>query len=121
MVRDDVEAGRRIVAALDKEKFRVSAALWLYATESGWRLIIASPIVAQLGPIRAYNRLQTVLREHEIRHPSLNDIALRKPDDDLIRLLRGFIRTGPGIHETRFTRNVVGGVLIEDALIYRIV
>jgi hypothetical protein len=40
--------------------------------------------------------------------------------DRLVQLLRPVIGTGPGICGIRLTQNVIDGVLIEDAYIYRL-
>jgi hypothetical protein len=51
---------------------------------------------------------------------AVDDDGKVKKDDELVKLLRVLIRTGPdNLNEIRFTENVINGVLIEDALIYR--
>jgi len=120
LVDADVEAGTRVIEALDKARFPVQAALWFYLSEPGeWRLLVASPEVDERGPKKAYTHLQSVLARPSVGL-SLRDISLVSPDHDLIRLLSRAISTGPGISGIRFTANTVDNVFIEDAYIYRL-
>jgi hypothetical protein len=41
-------------------------------------------------------------------------------DADLVRLLRVAARTAPGVNRIRFSKNVINGHFIDDALIYRV-
>jgi hypothetical protein len=51
---------------------------------------------------------------------SLQNISLVSPNDDLVKLLKAAIKTGPGVSNIRFTGNVINNVFIEDAYIYRV-
>ena len=51
---------------------------------------------------------------------SLDDIAVSKPKNPLLKLLKIAIKTGPAISGIRFTNNVINGQLIKDAHIYRL-
>jgi hypothetical protein len=50
----------------------------------------------------------------------LEDIRLTTPDDNIVKLLRQPLRTGQGVSGNRFKGNVIDGILIEDAYIYRV-
>ncbi len=41
-------------------------------------------------------------------------------DADLVRLLRVALKTGGGLSRIRFSKNVINGHFIDDALIYRV-
>jgi hypothetical protein len=49
----------------------------------------------------------------------LSVIGLLDASDDLVRLLKVAIVTGPGVKRIRFSKNVINGHFIDDALIYR--
>lgn len=121
LVDENIDEGRRLIEGLDREGFRVDAAMWFYLTDtSEWRLFIASPIVDQEGPKKAYGFIQSVLGKlSPTSQISLKDISAISPNHNLIRLLKIAIRTGPGISGIRFTKNVINNTLIEDAYIYR--
>jgi hypothetical protein len=122
LVEKDIKEAKRLIKALDESEFEVRAALWFYLTESDeWRLLIASPFVEQNGLKKSYNFIQEVLAK--LSPPSkisLKEISVLSPQDELISLLRVGIRTGPGISDIRFSRNVINNRLIEDAYIYRL-
>ena len=116
-------AGIELIRRLDETQFIVSASLWLYIPEiNAWRFIIASPEVRTQGPKKAYKKVQSVLSKIPEDQPKipLKDITVYDSNDPLISLLRVSIKTGDGISGIRFNRNVINGVLIEDAYIYRI-
>lgn len=121
LVEENIEAGKRLLEALDSKHFRVSAALWFYLTEEeDWRFIIASPVVEEKDLKKSYALVQTTLQH--LSPPSgilLKHISIVSPKHELIKLLRVGIRTGPGISGIRFARNTVNNVFIEDAYIYR--
>jgi hypothetical protein len=121
LVKELIDDGKRIIEALDATNFDVKAAMWFYQTDTGeWQLIIASPYLDNSGPIRAYefvqNKMATISPAPGIK---IKNIALKSPQDELIKLMRIAIRTGHAISGIRFTQNVINNVLIEDAFIYR--
>ena len=117
-----IAAGSDLVRQLDEAGVAVSGALWFYDVDSNsWRLIFASPEVSDKGVKAVYKEVQSVLRgmpeDHSI---PLKDISVVDSNDQLISLMRVALKTGDGIHAVRFTRNMINGVLIEDAHIYRL-
>lgn len=121
LVENDYKAGEALVRALDQAGVKVQAAFWLYLPESDeWRLYLALPEVAQRGPREAYERIQTILEQLQLEGLSLPNISAVAPDDNLVKLLRSAIKTGPGITGIRLRGNVIDSVLIEDAYIYRV-
>lgn len=122
LVEDTIRGGEDVVAALDAAGVRVTAAFWHYDPEAeDWTLVLALPDVDEAGPSAAYRRVRdaagSALRDHRLR---LSDTQVRSPADDLVVLLGKAIRTGPGLSRIRFSRNVINGAYIEDALIYRL-
>ncbi len=123
-VDKDIQEGERVIKALDDAGFEVRSAFWfLFPEPNEWRLIIASPYVDKLGPRRAYFQLQRVIKSKRVDPPvdlTLRDFSLVSPKQELVRLLRTFIQTGRGIAHARLTQNIINGVLIEDAYLYRV-
>ena len=120
LVERDIEAGAKLVEALDRADVDVASAFWLLDQEGGgWSLYIASPLVDRIGPYSAYSRIRKVL-EKSPTTINIDDISAVSPGDRMVKLLQAAIRTGKHqIARVRFTRNVVNGTFIEDALIYR--
>ena len=116
-----IQAGESFVKALDAASVPLIAAFWLLADdETGWRLVVASPEVAQKGPLQFYSELGDRLQA--LKNPELNimHVTAASPDHPTVSLLRRALGTVPGISRIRFTRNAVNGVLIPDALVYRL-
>lgn len=118
-----VEAGAELVRQLDQSGLVVTAALWLFLPEIGeWRLVFAAPQVATEGSRRVYERIRLALEllGDKASAAPLSMIGLLDENADLVRFLRAAVATGPGIARMRFSKNVVSGHFIEDALIYRV-
>lgn len=115
-------AGSELTRRLDEAGLTVSAALWFFDPDSNyWRLIIASPEVRAKGVKAIYKEVQSVVRAiPEVQSIPLKDISVVDSNDPLISLMRVAIKTGDGIAGIRFARNMINGVLIEDAYIYRL-
>jgi hypothetical protein len=117
-----ITAGAELTRRLDDARLIVDASLWFYTTESNaWRLIVASPEVRMHGTRWTYKKIQSVISRMPPEQPgiSLKDVTVVDNQDPLIALLRGVVKTPDGINGIRFSRNVINGVLIEDAYIYR--
>jgi hypothetical protein len=136
LVERDIGDGRELIKALGRAGFRVRAALWFYLSESAeWRLLVATPLVDEEGPIKAYTRVQSVLDKLSsaviigAQAPTfdlpafgitLQDISVVSPRHELIRALRSASRKGTGASDMRITRGVVDNVFIDDVYIYRV-
>ena len=123
LTQDLIREGARLVEKLDQLGVSPDAAFWLYLADTGsWKLYLAETSVAARGPRQAYKQIQRTLHalRNEVTHLSLNDIAVAESDAPLVALLSSAISTGPGISGLRFSRNVIKGVAIDDAYIYRL-
>lgn len=122
LVENDIEGGRRLVEELDQRGIRVSAALWLYLDEEEeYRLLLALREVDMNGPLAAYKLVRSALTSMpEDTRPLFTNISVVSPSDARIQAIGSAVKTGPGIENIRFSRNVVNNMYIEDALIYRL-
>jgi len=122
-VNNDIKKGRELIRALDKEGIPLYGGLWFYISESDeWRLLLATPLVDEVGPSETYARIGKVMsrRLKSSHRVPLKNISVLSPQDELIQLLKTAITTGKGISGIRFRHNTIKGMLIEDAYIYRI-
>jgi len=117
-----ISEGRTLLEGLDKEGAPPDAALWFYfPAPREWKLLLE----VRLGPEgqRGLNRkIQKTLSGsgQRIATLKLEDIMLASPDAPMIRVLRGVVSTESEIVGLRFTRNVINGIFVEDAYIYRL-
>ena len=118
MVNDLVDAGGKLLTALEESGVEVRSAFWLFESEKGgWRLVLSMPLVDREGSRAAYDAIRRVLPPGlYLRH-----IAPVSPKDETVRLISNAVRVegkGRGA-PIRFTNNTINNVLIEDAVIYR--
>jgi hypothetical protein len=118
-----IEAGAQLIAQLDTMGLPMEAALWLFDTEiNEWRLLIASSERAKSGSLDIYKKIQEARRglgDKAAALPMLL-ITLVDPNQELIRSFRKGMPTGAGVSRIRFSKNVIGGHVVDDALIYRL-
>ena len=105
LVESDIIRGEELIGVLDKAEFPVSTALWLYASDryAQWRLVIATPLVDDQGPLGAYKKLDKIVRKDL---PNLvlflQQVQLVSPSDSLIQSLKKTYRLGKGIFDPSF-------------------
>ena len=118
----DIDGGRRLIEALDAAGFIVESALWFLNLESEeWRLVISSPVVDKLGPLKAYQTIRPVLTGLPGVGFRLDNIAAVGTKNPLVKGLRSTWHTEPGLRPLRISRTTTTtGVPIEDAYIYRL-
>jgi hypothetical protein len=123
LTEEMIEAGAQLTARLDEMGMHVAAAMWSFEPDvNEWRLLFASPDVSTAGPRSVYEKIEAArqaLGEQAAAAP-LSAIGLLDVEHPLVKLLRMAIRTGSGVPHIRFSKNVINGHFIDDALIYRI-
>lgn len=122
LVNIDIEEGKKLLEILDKSSIKITSAFWFYLTEiEEWRLMLATKLIEEVGPQKAYTKLLENTNKHkETIDIPLEAITLISPNDPLNLLLKSAIKTGPKISGVRFSGNVINGVLIKDSYLYRI-
>ncbi|MCW5965162.1 MAG: hypothetical protein KIT83_14085 [Bryobacterales bacterium] len=121
LTNEMIEAGASLTMKLDELELPIAAAFWLFLPDlNEWRLMFASTAVSEAGPRSVYEMIRKALDQLGVEATlPLSLIGLLDADADLPRLLKAAMQTGPGVSRIRFSRNVVGGHFIDDALIYR--
>jgi hypothetical protein len=120
LVGPNIDAGKRLLQALDIAKIKVDAAFWFYREASeDWRLYIATPLVQELGPRMAYSKVLDVLREERIQDLDFWKLSVVDVTDSLVTVLRLAVSTDAGISDISVNGNSVNGVYIRAAHIYR--
>jgi hypothetical protein len=117
-----IEAGESLVRALDAAGAGPESAFWLWFRDvADWRLVLGGGPLAQYGSKIGQSRIRSLLDESDSFDPlTMAQIGVAKPDARVIRIMRSALRTGPGIHGVRIRDNVLNGVRIQRAYIYRI-
>lgn len=113
----DVEFGRKLWRKFKASKqFPIAGMLWLLDSE--WHLLIASPVVDDLGPRDAYRKLAELVRLAPSDHPRLWRVQLISPKYPLYEALRSVFGKTASVEGARLGGSQVGGIYIEDAYLY---
>jgi hypothetical protein len=123
LTQEMIDAGAALIRRLDEKGVQPDAVFWFYFPDiPGWKLVIAEIKVGKAGPRQAYQDMQETLAEYKSEIPtiSLDDITLKASDAPLVALMRMVTTTGPAIAGIRLKDNVINGVFIEDAYVYRL-
>ena len=120
LVKELIDEGARLLQELDRRDYPVQAAFWLYLPESDyWRLVMASPLVDQQGPIGAYRDLREALVVTNPSALSLQDISVLSPNgQDYQALLASAV--GVGVFGFGAACGQLPRVVFEDSYIYRL-
>ena len=127
LTREMIESGAELKNLLHRSSLPVSAILWFYRVESErWRLIIASPDVDKDGSMKAYEVIQSVIREspEELPEITLSDISAIGLENSLVsRLtlakLESIAKTGKG-EGAKISKSGINGHYVESAYVYKI-
>jgi hypothetical protein len=121
LVNSDIEAGRELVGLLDEAGFPVTAAAWIYFPDIGeWRLVIRSPKAAKNLQEALLEAARAMDAKGDLRKRlDLARVKLAPPSDPMLEAMGKVVRT-TGLSTVRFSRNVVNGIYVDDALICRL-
>lgn len=114
--------GNNRVVLVDRPDVRIKAAFWWYVPESEeWRLVVATPLVDEVGPLAAYGVIQAHMTA--IKPPvslTLRNISLISPKDPRVKAFKKAMKVAPDPFGVRFTRSALNGTYVEDAYVYRL-
>jgi hypothetical protein len=120
LVNLDIEAGAKIIEALDESGFTVNVALWAVLSEYGYgRLILASRHFDD-GPSKAYPRVLGVLQQKGIGSYEDPNLLVLRMTDPFIQELRKLFGKAKGVAGMRLGNQSFGDRFIEDGYVYRI-
>jgi hypothetical protein len=115
-----IQAGMDLIQELDRHKFPAKVALWLYAEElDRWSLVIATPHLRSMGPLKNYRSVQKAMSKIETPI-DLSVVSLVDTRDRLIRGLSTPFRRRAAASGVRLSHTIISGRVIDDAYIYRV-
>src|SRR5579863_136779 len=119
LVNNDIEIGRRIVAALTRASIPVTVYLWAFIPQlQEWQFMVATPLVDTKGPLAAYGEVNRALQKEGVfEDVPLRRIFLKSPNDRVLKSLEKESRALP--QETfRVVNEQIAGNFVEDAYLY---
>lgn len=121
LVKEDIDAGMELLRVLDSRNFPITGAAWIYFPDiEEWRLVIRTP--------RVEKNLQSALLEIANAMDAAGDLRSRlnlsrmklvPPSDRMLQAMGTVVRAS-GLSKIRFSKNLINGIYIDDALIYRL-
>lgn len=116
-----INAGMELTRRLDEANWPFVASFWYFVPEQNqWKLIFASPRLLSDGPAQAYYAIRRASAGLREQFPSLKQIVVAPPDDEVVRTLGLAVDTEWTISGIRFSHNTINGRFIEDAYLYRV-
>jgi len=119
LVNNDIEIGRRIVAALTRASIPVTVYLWAFIPQlQEWQFMVATPLVDTKGPLAAYGEVNRALQKEGVfEDVPLRRIFLKSPSDRILKSLEKESRAIP--QETfRVVNEQIAGNFVEAAYVY---
>lgn len=117
----DIDFGRKLWQALRNNKvFPAQGLFWLLESEDGWRLLVATVKVDEVGRRKAYEDLASITRGVIADGNQSLKIELISPRVPLYRELRSIFGSTASVEGARLGNTQVGGIYIEDAYLYEI-
>lgn len=114
LVEDEIQGGERLLRALDAAGVPVIGAFWFYHTDSErWKLMIFTP-EARKGARDLY--VKAIGLDAGL---DLAKVEFLSPDSPLFTSLGALIRVD-GVSNVRMSQNMLNGVYVHDAYIYRL-
>jgi hypothetical protein len=119
LVNNDIDIGRRIIAALTRASIPVKVYLWAFIPQlQEWQFMIATPLVDTKGPLAAYTEVNRVLQKAGVFEDAPHRrIFLRSPND---RVLKSLEKESRGVPQEAFrvVNEQIAGSFVEDAYVY---
>lgn len=117
----DIDFGRQLWQALRQNKiFPTKGVFWLLGSENGWRLLVATPRVDEVGRRKAYEELGNLTRGVVPGASQSLLVELISPKTPLYQGLRSVFGKTASVEGARLGNTQIGGRYIDDAYLYEI-
>jgi hypothetical protein len=117
--KDLIEAGRKLLAALDSAGLGAQGAAWIFFHDlEDWRFVVATSLVESMGRSKVYKLLLDVMKQLDVpKELTVEDIHLISTEGPVYTTIGRIFRLAGG-GTARVSDCTINGAKI-DALIYR--
>jgi hypothetical protein len=117
----DVDFGHELWQALrQNESFPAKGVFWLLDSENGWRLLVATPRVDEVGRRKAYEELASLTRGVVPGASHSSPVELVSPRTPLYQALRSVFGETASVEGARLGNTQISGMFIDDAYLYEV-
>ena len=117
LVDPDVDGGKTLFKELESS-LRIEAAFW-WKEDDNWKLILATPLVYEQGPISVYSRIREIIvSEKPVDRKLFEKIRVVSPSAGVVTLL-AFAGEGPLPRGRLIQSESVRGIYVEGAYFYK--
>jgi hypothetical protein len=117
----DIDFGHQLWQALRQNRaFPANGVFWLSDTENGWRLLVATPRIDEVGRRKAYEELGTLTRGVIPGASQSLLVELISPKTPFYQALRSVFGKTASVEGARLGNTQIGGKFIDDAYLYEI-
>ena len=117
----DIDFGRELWHSLrHSQSFPARGVFWLLDSENGWRLLVATPRVDEVGRRKAYEELGSLTRGVVPGASQSLLVELISPKAPLYEALQSVFGKTASVEGARLGNTQVGGMYIDDAYLYEI-
>jgi hypothetical protein len=117
----DIDFGHQLWQALRQNKiFPTKGVFWLLGSENGWRLLVATPRVDEVGRRKAYEELGSLTRGVVPGASQSLLVELISPKTPFYQGLRSVFGKTASVEGARLGNTQIGGRYIDDAYLYEI-
>lgn len=121
LVSFDIENGKEVIDALDRDEKTPNVALWAKIPDyESWRLVIASDRLDQKSEFSGYTQIIEAMDKAGIPIHRQPTISLRPMNNPMIEALRSVFSAAKDTYGMRLGGQTFGDKYIEDAFVYRI-
>jgi hypothetical protein len=121
LVSYDIENGKEVIDALDKDGKTPNVALWAKLPDyEDWRLVIASDRLDQSSALSGYEEISAAMKKAGISYRKRPAIYWRPMDKPFIQALRQAFASAKDTYGMRLGGQKFGDQYLEDAFVYRI-
>ena len=119
LVSPEIDAGSKVISALDDADFKNLSALMAIFPEYGdWKLVLSSPSLDQNDRLKAYEQVFKVL--HGKFQYTLPEIMILPTKDPFIKELRKVFGKARNVTGMRLGGQKIGNRFLDNAYVYRI-
>jgi hypothetical protein len=121
LVSYDIENGKDVIEALDRDGKTPNVALWAKLPDyEDWRLVIASDLLDKSSSLSGYEEINAAMKKAGISYRKRPTIFWRPMNKPFIQALRRAFSSAVDTYGMRLGGQKFGDQFVEDAFVYRI-